>query len=143
LGGTELADNDKSSWVAKNSKGGVQALIWDYHLLSPDSSYNQQFYSREIEPKPAGNVKLQIGHLANGTYKLRMFRIGYRHNDPYTAYLKMGAPSYLSIKQVQELKDISSGNADEVKEVHIKNGQWSDSFPIMQNEIYLITLEHV
>jgi xylan 1,4-beta-xylosidase len=143
LGNTELLDDDHSSWLTTDNSGNVQALIWDYHLLSPDSSYNQQFYSREIIPKTAGMINLNIDHLKNGMYKLQIYHIGYQRNDPYTAYLKMGSPSNLSIPQVQSLKALSTGRADEVKEIVVKDGSWNAHFSISQNEVVLIKLNRI
>ena len=51
LGNKELSNRDSSSWVCKDASGNVQALFWNYTLLSPDSSYNQQFYNKIILPK--------------------------------------------------------------------------------------------
>ncbi|MDP4272220.1 MAG: glycoside hydrolase, partial [Bacteroidota bacterium] len=46
LGDIELLNNDSASWICKDKKGNIQALLWNYTLLSPDTSYNQKFYSK-------------------------------------------------------------------------------------------------
>jgi len=143
LGAIELINTDQSSWITTDNRGNVQALVWDYHLISPDSAYNQQFYSHEISPSPAGTININIRHLRKGKYKLRIYYIGYQHNDAYTAYLKMGAPSNLSISQVRSLKALSAGTADEVKEIIVKNGRWVQHFSFSQNEVVLIKLNRI
>jgi len=143
LGAVELQNNDQNSWVTKDVNGNVQALIFDYHLLSPDTSYNQKFYSVEKPANHAGRVNLNVHHLKDGRYSLSLYHIGYQHNDAYTAYLKMGAPAYLSVQQIKNLMGLSTGSADYRKEIVVKNGVWQSNFPVMQNDVFLIELNYI
>jgi xylan 1,4-beta-xylosidase len=40
LGETELQNKDTSSWAAKNAKGDVQLLFWDFTNTHPGDSVN-------------------------------------------------------------------------------------------------------
>jgi xylan 1,4-beta-xylosidase len=143
LGDTELANTDGSSWIAKDKNGNLQLLFWDYHLLSPDSSYNQQFYSKILPSKAQGIVQTVINHVANGKYKMQLFRIGYTKNDPYTAYLQMGAPYYISKQQETKLKALTNGAPEKELNINVTNGTWSSVFELRQNEIFFIKLNRV
>ncbi len=143
LGDKELINPDQNSWVCKDNRNNVQALIWDYHLLSPDTAYNQQFYSKILQPVKASVVKLHLNHLKNGRYRISTYRIGYLKNDPYTAYLQMGAPPQLNLQQEGQLRKLSSGLADNEVYVNVKNGSWEKELDMKQNDIFLIKLDAV
>ncbi|MFD1255247.1 glycoside hydrolase [Mucilaginibacter terrae] len=143
LGERELVNTDRSSWICKDSKGNIQVLFWDYRLLSPDSSYNQQFYSKLLPSKAVGTVKLSVDHLTNGKYKLQIYRVGYMKNDPYTSYLKMGSPSYMSQQQENSLKAIANGAPDKELNIDIRNGKWTSAFELKQNETFFIKLNRI
>jgi xylan 1,4-beta-xylosidase len=143
LGNIELVNPDKNSWICKSGKGDIQSLIWDYHLLSPDTAYNQQFYGKTLPSARVSTVKLSFDQLKNGRYKISTYRIGYLKNDPYTAYLKMGAPAQLTLKQENKLKEVSSGSPDSELYINVKNGRWSKDFCLNQNEIFFIKLSPV
>lgn len=142
LGDTELADADSSSWVCKDKAGNLQALIWDYKLLSPDSSYNQRFYSKLLPSRSVGEIKFSVGSVPNGRYKLQVYRVGYHQNDPYSAYLEMGAPGNISLPQEKRLKQLADGHPITQQTIQIKNGSWQGEFELRQNDIYFLKLTH-
>lgn len=53
-------------------------------------------------------------------YKLKIYRIGYNHNDPYSRYLEMGRPVDLKREEVADLKALSSGKPESESEIVIK-----------------------
>ncbi|MBD1393405.1 GH39 family glycosyl hydrolase [Mucilaginibacter glaciei] len=142
LGDTELAVPDSSAWVCKDKTGNVQALVWDYKLLSPDSSYNQRFYSKLLPAKIIEKVKLQFKSVPNGNYQLQVYRIGYHQNDPYSAYLEMGAPGNVSLTQENQLKKLANGSPVLQQDVVVKNGAWQGEFEMRQNDVYFLKLTH-
>jgi xylan 1,4-beta-xylosidase len=143
LGDTELSARDSSSWICKDKKNNIQALIWDYKLLSPDTSYNQQFYGRPIPPKASQIVRLNINHLKNGKYKMLVYKTGYHINDPYSAYLEMGSPYNITVKQEAALKQMTDGRLMIENQIEIKNGTWQNEFALRQNDICFIKLVHL
>ncbi len=143
LGDIELSNRDSSSWVCKDQKGNVQALIWDYKLLSPDTSYNQQFYSHLIAPGNSREVKLRVDHVKNGRYKVLMYKTGYHVSDPFSAYLEMGSPYNISVKQESVLKKIADDAPVLEKQIEIKNGTWQFEFTLHQNDACFMKLIHL
>jgi len=143
LGNNELMRTDSSSWICKDNAGNLQVLIWDYKLLSPDTSYNQQFYSRVMPQVNTGKVQIKINNLHSGRYKLAIYHIGYHHNDPYTLWIEMGSPANISLKQEAQLKLLAGGNPDNEKIININNGHWRQDMPIDQNEVIFLKFTRV
>lgn len=142
LGETELENKDPDSWVCKDDKGGVQALFWDFTVTHPGPSVNDQdYYNQELPAAPANPVCLRITELKPGAYTLRAFKVGYKSNDAYTAYLGMGAPAQLTRDQVAQLKKLSDGSPFDDEPVQVgANGVYERNFPMLQNDVLLVTL---
>jgi xylan 1,4-beta-xylosidase len=138
LGDTELKNEDASSWVCKDKNGNIQALFWDYTLLSPDSSYNQQFYSRIIPSRNLGNVSFSVINVPNGKYKMLVSRTGFKKNDSFTAYKEMGAPTSLSVNQELAIKKASDGTADISEMVEVKGGRLMKIFEMRENDVFFV-----
>lgn len=138
LGNNELVSKDSSSWICSDEKGNIQALFFDYRLLSPDSSYNQRFYNRIFPSKSIGTVKLDIKNVPNGKYKMQVCRIGYKKNDPFTAYKEMESPSTLTLQQEAILKKVSEGLPEQEENIAIKDGRFKRQFPMRENDTYFI-----
>jgi xylan 1,4-beta-xylosidase len=141
LGDIELVNKDVNSWACKNINGSAQILFWNYRLLSPDSSYNQQFYAHPIPSKNIGTVALSIAHLKNGKYKLRIYQTGYHVNDPYSAYLEMGSPYNVSKKQEAALKEAANGKPVVEKDITVTQGVWANKMQLRENDMYLVKLD--
>ncbi|SDP29067.1 xylan 1,4-beta-xylosidase [Mucilaginibacter sp. OK268] len=140
LGSTELASTDTRSWVCKNDKGDIQALLWDYTYTLPDSVNNQSYYIRDLPAKPKGKVKLNLSHVPAGKYTLEIYKVGYRVNDAYTSYLDMGRPGQLNRQQVEKLKG-ENGSPVAKQDIEIKpNTVYSREFNIRENDVVLINL---
>ena len=101
LGKQELQNTDASSWVCKDAKGNVQALLWDFTNTHPgDSVNNQVYYKRDLPSKPKGNVAIVYKNLPAGKYDVKVYKTGYRVNDAYRTYLDLGSPNQLTGQQV-------------------------------------------
>jgi len=87
-------------------------------------------------------VELSVSHLKGGSYKLTVHRTGYRANDPYSAYIDMGAPKDLSPAQLEQLKTLTRDipETDRVTQVGT-NGTFEFSVPMHSNDVVLVTLE--
>jgi len=143
LGDTTLACDDFNSWITTDGKGNVQALFWDFTIDHPgDHVLNQQFYNQILPPKEAAPVQLELKNLTPGNYKLTGYRVGFEHNDAYTAYMKMGAPNQLTRDQAKALREIASG-APCIQEIITigDDGNFTRDIPMMQNDAVLMTLE--
>jgi xylan 1,4-beta-xylosidase len=110
LGATEVKNEDAASWICKNEKGDIQTLFWDFTLTKPtDSVNNQVYYRRDLPSKDKGLTKIKLSNVSEGTYQLKVTKVGYQSNDAYATYMKLGSPSQLTKKQVQTIQDANSG----------------------------------
>jgi xylan 1,4-beta-xylosidase len=137
LGSQELKTNDPTSIICKQGKN-VQALFWDFTF--PTKDYNQIAFSKLQPSTDKAPVNLQLSHLVNGKYRVEIYRVGYRMNDPYSQYLDWGKPAYLSVAQVNELKAMSTGKPVSVTNITVNNGSYHQQFPIRSNDIYMVKL---
>lgn len=145
LGVTSLRCADSSAMVCKDAKGNLQALLWDFTIDHPgDSINNQVFYKRNLPAKSSSPVYLNLKGMKPGKYTLSVYKTGYKANDPYTAYFKMGSPNQLTIAQVKSLKQLSNDQAVEklVIEVNSK-GTFKRKLSLLQNDVVLIKLDRI
>jgi len=139
LGKTELKNADAHSWICRDEKGGAQILIWD--LTHPtDGKIANQVYFRQ--PHPAadkGPATVTLTSVPPGKYELKTWRVGYHHNDAYTAFLEMGSPTQLTRAQEKTLRDASRGEPDSVEPITVSaGGKLNKTLPLHENEVILI-----
>jgi len=142
LGSTELQNADSSSWICKNANGEVQVLFWDFTYTLEDSVNNQAYYVRDLPARLKGSVNISLSGIPKGNYVLEVYRIGYRVNDAYTAYLLMGKPNQLTKQQVTQIKQQNDGSPVSRENVEVSvSGTFKKSFSIRQNDVYLLRLK--
>jgi xylan 1,4-beta-xylosidase len=79
--------------------------------------------------------------LPPGHYLMEVHRVGYGVNDVYTDYLKMGSPASLTREQVGFLAQRNEGRPVLTEGVRVgKTGEFLRSFPMRENDVYLVTL---
>lgn len=141
LGQTELINNDTLSWVCKNNNGDIQLLFWDFTHTLPDSTNNQAYYINNLPPNNKGKIIINIANVPLGNYQMQTYKIGYQHNDPYTLYYMLGKPNQLTKRQVEFLKNQSSGQPFTTELVNISGtGNFNKEILINENDVYLICL---
>lgn len=138
LGKTELKNNDENSYICK-SDNGVQALIWDW-THPYQNSFNQDYFSKEQPSKLKETVKLKIANVQKGKYRLEVYKVGYKQNDPFTTYLQMGKPSQITRPEVEKFKALSAGLPVSKTEVNITNGTFEHNLQIRDNDIVFVKL---
>jgi xylan 1,4-beta-xylosidase len=144
LGPTKLQCTDPRSLVTKDSNGGVQALFWDFTNNIPDHENNQAYYITDIKPSLKPAVKLRISNLVAGRYKVSVYRVGYRMNDPYADYFDLGRPSQLTRPQVEEIKRKNDGKPVNVETVQIRRGEtFVRDYAVRENDVFLVQLVRV
>ncbi|HEY0868725.1 MAG TPA: hypothetical protein VGE01_15180 [Fimbriimonas sp.] len=142
LGSKRLRCKDASSLAATDGKGGVQALFWDYTNSLPEGTNNQQFFVTDIKPKPKGKVRLRVANLKPGNYRLAVYRVGYRINDPFSDYLDLGRPSQLTRPQVEKIKRRNEGRPVKVETVTVRTGEtFVREYAMRENDVYLVSIE--
>ncbi len=142
LGNTELKNTDQSSWACKSTNGDLQMLLWDYTYTLPDDSINNQdYFNQDLPAKNKGSVQINVNNIPEGNYQLEIYKVGYKHNDPYTLYYQLGCPEQLTKRQVEFLKSNSTGLPD-IKDL-IKIGadhHFIQEIPLSENDVILINL---
>jgi xylan 1,4-beta-xylosidase len=142
LGNTELANNDSTSWVCKDSKGNIQALVWDFTFTHPgDSVNNQVYYIRDLPSKAKGKLKVNINNIPEGKYSLEVYKVGYRCNDAYMSYFDLGRPSQLTKIQVDQIKKQNDGSPILKEIIVVKKGvPFTKDLDIRENDVFFLNL---
>jgi xylan 1,4-beta-xylosidase len=145
LGDRELADVDTASIACKDKKGDIQLLLWNFTITHPgDSVINQVYYKRNLPSKKEAPIQVNIKNLSTGTYKLEVYKVGYRSNDAYTAYYDLKSPSQLTKQQVELIKQSSDGKPLSSSIIKIQGkGDLKRTFPMRENDVYFITLKKI
>lgn len=138
---TDTAPGGPHSWITRTGDREVQALFWDYAPIGPPPGQDDQtFFKKEIPASPTPPVQLTLRNLHTGVYHLKVYRVGYKENDAYTAYLHLGAPSQLTRDQVADLQRDASGAPMENRTLTIHDGIFRQTFPMRKNDVCLVTL---
>ena len=145
LGNIELKEPDEASIVTKNKNGDVQLLFWNFTITHPGDSVNDQvYYKRNLPSKSISPAQINIKNLSAGTYKLEVYRVGYRSNDAYTVYYDMKSPSQLTKQQVSVIKQATDGKPIATSIIKITNrGELKRIFPMRENDVYFISLKKI
>jgi xylan 1,4-beta-xylosidase len=145
LGHHELKTADHASWVCKDDKGNVQLLFWDFTNTHPgDSVSNQVFYKRNLPSKEKGEVTVSLKNLSAGNYELKIYKTGYRANDPYTTYLDLGSPSQLTKAQVAKIKTINNGGPVINEKITVTTkGSFSKQLHLKENDVFFVTVTKI
>ena len=141
LGSKDVQTDDSASWITTSPDGSIQALLWDYSpVVPPAGKTDQVFYKQELPPTDKGQLTLNIAHVTNGRYRVAVYQIGYKRNDPYSAYVEMGSPNQLTRAQVDALKRVSTGARVSQDEVSITDGHFSRALLLRTNDCFLVVL---
>ncbi|HEY4788609.1 MAG TPA: glycoside hydrolase [Bacteroidales bacterium] len=142
LGNTELLNSDSMSWVCKDSKGNIEVLAWDFTNTHPgDSVNNQVYYIRDLPSKTKGKLNINISNVPEGNYSLEIYKVGYRCNDAYSAYLSMGRPTQLNKIQVEQIKKLNDGSPISKDIIMVKAGiPFTKELDIRENDVFFLNL---
>ncbi len=142
LGETEIVNNDTASWICKNKTGDIQVLLWDFTLTFPeDKAINKIYYKRDLPSKEKGVTQLKLTNVEEGTYQLKIYKVGYQVNDAYDTYMKLGSPSQLTKRQVELIKDVSTGTPYINTTINIGNSKtFVYDLALRENDVYLVEI---
>ncbi|OJU08674.1 MAG: hypothetical protein BGN88_00325 [Clostridiales bacterium 43-6] len=139
LGEDKLHNEDKRCYACKNDSG-VQILFWN-HTRPHLTVSSQEYFGRDLPSRFAEEVCVTVGNLPDGEYILKKHGVGYRKNDGFTLHLDYEYDGTLSRKQVEEIKEKCSGKPFYEGRVTVKDGVFSCTEQLFENDIFLITLE--
>jgi xylan 1,4-beta-xylosidase len=142
LGSQELRNSDQESWLTREGDN-FAGVIWNYTIPDQKES-NRPFYTKIHPAAKLAPVELNLSSLKPGNYRLRVYRTGYKANDPYTQYMEWGRPDKLTPKQIAILQDQTRDAPEIDRTVKVgADGSVRRSIPLRTNDILLVKLEKI
>jgi xylan 1,4-beta-xylosidase len=139
LGDRQVPTSDKQSWVTKDANG-VQVLAWDFQTPDMGNESNRPFFGAVQPTKNEAPLTLALKGMKPGTYKVQVYRTGFKANDAQTAYIEMGKPKTLSQEQLAQLQALTV-DKPETRTVKVaKNGSASVQVPMRVNDVVLVKI---
>ena len=141
LGETELTNSDKQSWVCKDDDGSIQVLA--YNVTMPtygEKDFNNTIFAVERIPAHLEPINVSLSNIPDGTYRLEVYYTGYKQNDIQTAWIELGSPNILLPAQEETLRLASLNTPQTLEVITIKDGSFSQSFPMRENDVCFIKL---
>lgn len=139
LGTTELKNADADSLATLDAHGNAQVLLWDYTATLPDGVNNQQYFVKDLPPRPKGQATVRLRGMPPGAYAMTVSQVGYRRNDAFTAYIGMGSPKQLTREQVATLKREASGQPSRRQAITVgADGRLTATLSLRENDVYLL-----
>jgi xylan 1,4-beta-xylosidase len=141
LGKLELVNSDTHSWVCRDDQGGAEILLWDLTHPTGGKIADQVYFRQPHPATPKGDVIIKLTGVPPGAYQRQLRRVGYHHNDAYSAWLEMGSPAQLTRAQEQSLRAASQGEAESTTPIEIKAaGEFEETLPLEENEVIQVKL---
>ena len=140
LGEQEVKTPDAQSWVARDAKGGVQVLAWDFQKPDQGNKSNRPYYTTVQPTRYGAPLALELKGMKPGSYTVQVYRTGFKANDAHTAYLEMGKPKSLTQSQVAQLQALTV-DKPETRQVKVAaNGTASVQVPMRVNDVVLVKI---
>ena len=139
LGPLALENTDPQSWLTRDGED-FAGLIWNY--TTPDQTQSNRPYFRKLHPStPVAPLELTVSSLKPGTYRLLLYRTGYKANDAYSQYVEWGLPKDLTSEQVAELQKLTNDTPEADETVSIDtDGTFRRTIPMRTNDVTLARL---
>jgi xylan 1,4-beta-xylosidase len=142
LGSQELRNSDEESWLTREGDN-FAGVIWNYTIPDQKES-NRPFFTKIRPAAKLAPVELNLSSLKPGNYRLRVYRTGYKANDPYTQHMEWGRPDNLTPKQVAVLQDLTRDAPEIDRTVKVgTDGSMRRSIPLRTNDVLLVKLERI
>lgn len=140
LRGNAVPASDPETWAATDGKR-TAAVVWDW--VQPDQKMSDRPYYTKVHPSaPAAPARIVFEHLRPGRYTLTVQRTGFEHNDPQTAWLKMGSPDKLTSAQAAKLQALTRDLPEKDQLVRVgANGRYALTVPMRSNDVVLVEME--
>lgn len=141
LKGVELPTGDPRAWVARDG-GTLRAVAWDYTPPTLTES-NQLYFRRDHPSTPLPPLRLTLKGLRPGLRTVTVTRVGYRSNDVYDAYLKLGSPKgtgpNLPADVLGKLRSASDGRPESRRRMRVAaDGTLNVEVPMRTNDAVLV-----
>ncbi|WP_292104619.1 cellulase family glycosylhydrolase [Brevundimonas sp.] len=140
LGDQELEGGDDQTIITRDQRG-VQVLAWIYEPPRDQDVSNRPYFGRVHPSPPAAPLVLRFEGLAPGDHAASVRRVGFRHNDAYTAWLEMGSPETLDESRLVELHDQTRDDPELMTVRADANGRAVLTLPMAVHDVILVELE--
>jgi len=142
LRGRSIAVEDDMTMASVEGEH-TTVVLWDWQQPKQDTS-NRVFFSKLLPATPSATIHFHAKHLRPGQYRLRVYRTGYRANDPFSRYIDWGMPEALSRKQVAELKTMTKNTPEANRVVTVAaDGIFETTLPMRSNDVVSVDLAPV
>ena len=140
LGEQELEGGDEQTIITRDERG-VQVLTWTYEPPR-DQNISNRPYFRQVRPSPpAPPLVLRFRGMAPGEHAVAVRRVGFRHNDAYTAWPEMGLPQTLDEDQVAQLHALTADQPEVMPMTIGADGEGSLTLPMDVHDVVLVEIE--
>ena len=140
LGEQELEGGDEQTIITRDERG-VQVLTWTYEPPR-DQNISNRPYFRQVRPSPpAPPLVLRFRGMAPGEHAVAVRRVGFRHNDAYTAWLEMGLPQTLDEDQVAQLHALTADQPEVMPMTIGADGEGSLTLPMDVHDVVLVEID--
>jgi len=137
----EINNSDQESYINKSKDNKhIQALFWDFSYPKMDKEIDNVYFKKLHPSVDKGTTEVVINNIPNGIYKVEIYKIGYRNNDPFSVYYDLGLPDNINAEQVAQLKKLSDGSPVETKDITITNGVYKQWFGVKSNDVVFVKL---
>ena len=140
LGDHELEGGDDQTIITRDARG-IQVLAWTYEPPR-DQDVSNRPYFRQVRPSPpAAPLVLAFEGLTPGDHAASVRRVGFRHNDAYTAWLEMGAPETLDENRLADLHTLTRDEPEQMTVRADASGRAVVTLPMAVHDVILVELE--
>ena len=140
LGNSLLKNSDTASYVSTSQNGDVQVLLWNYTFTETGALFDQGYFVKDQPSSLKEATAINVKNIANGKYKMEMYKVGYRQNDFFSTYLDMGRPAQITLLQENKLKAASTDLPFMTKDIVVNAGSFKQNIELRENDIVFIKL---
>ncbi|WP_210358170.1 GH39 family glycosyl hydrolase [Sphingomonas beigongshangi] len=134
---------DEAQAMAATDGVHTAVLTWDWRQPRQDVS-NRPFFTKVLPASRDAPRSLRFTGLKPGSYRLALYRTGFRANDPQTRWLEMGSPTTLSPAQLAELQGLTRDLPEVQRTVTVSaDGRFVLGVPMRSNDVVLATLDRL
>ena len=140
LGDEEQAGGDDQTIITRDARG-IQVLAWTYEPPRDQTVSNRPYFGQVRPSPPAPPLVLRFRGMAPGEYAVSMRRVGFHHNDAYTAWLEMGSPETLNEEQLAQLHALTADQPEMMTASIGADGEGALTLPMTVHDVVLVEIE--
>lgn len=141
--GSQALDSSDTRTILSRQGNSFAGLFWDY--TTPDQKESNRPFYRKLRPAAAAApVDLKVTKLKPGSYRLLVYRTGFKANDAYSRYIEWSMPKDLSADRIATLQTLTADRPEiDVKVSVGANGTFRRTLAMRANDVVLVNLVSV